>query len=85
MVGATPQSACSSAPPYEPTAELTAADREPRSHQCALQVTLTLSILGSSVLPVPFAISRTGVLLGLLTMLVVSCSLLAQCSCNCAH
>lgn len=37
-------------------------------------LTLTLSILGSSVLPVPFAVSRTGVLLGLLTMLVVSYS-----------
>ena len=36
-----------------------------------VQLTLTLSILGSSVLAVPYAFSRTGVVLGLLTMLVV--------------
>ncbi|KAK9906824.1 hypothetical protein WJX75_008674 [Coccomyxa subellipsoidea] len=36
--------------------------------------TLTLSILGSSVLPVPFAFSRMGLLLGVLTMAVVAYS-----------
>ncbi|CAL8462502.1 g2035 [Coccomyxa elongata] len=36
--------------------------------------TLTLSILGSSVLPVPFAFSRMGVLLGVLTMAAVAYS-----------
>ena len=47
-------------------------------------LTLTLSILGSSVLPVPFAFSRTGVLLGLVISLVVAyansvgCSLLLR-------
>jgi hypothetical protein len=35
-------------------------------------VTLTLGILGSSVLPVPFAFSRLGVLAGLLVASVVS-------------
>ncbi|KAL3136879.1 hypothetical protein ABBQ32_006491 [Trebouxia sp. C0010 RCD-2024] len=35
-------------------------------------VTLTLAILGSSLLPVPYAFSKTGVLLGLLVMLVVA-------------
>ncbi|KAK9817843.1 hypothetical protein WJX72_002950 [[Myrmecia] bisecta] len=35
-------------------------------------ITLTLGILGSSVLPVPFAFSRTGVLLGMLTAVVVA-------------
>lgn len=49
-------------------------------------LTLTLSILGSSVLPVPFAFSRTGVLVGLATSLVVAyanavgCSLLLRAS-----
>ncbi|KAK9809814.1 hypothetical protein WJX73_009477 [Symbiochloris irregularis] len=37
-------------------------------------LTLTLSILGSSVLPVPFAISRTGIFMGLVTMVVVAYS-----------
>eukprot|EP00877_Chromochloris_zofingiensis_P007157 jgi/Chrzof1/2695/Cz11g25150.t1 len=35
-------------------------------------VTLTLGVLGSSVLPIPFALSKTGVLVGCLTMLVVA-------------
>eukprot|EP00879_Flechtneria_rotunda_P030662 GHRR01033328.1.p1 GENE.GHRR01033328.1~~GHRR01033328.1.p1 ORF type:complete len:419 (+),score=127.36 GHRR01033328.1:532-1788(+) len=35
-------------------------------------VTLTLGVLGSSVLPIPFAISKTGVLVGCLTMLLVA-------------
>lgn len=35
-------------------------------------VTLTLAILGSSLLPVPYAFSKTGVLLGILVMLVVA-------------
>lgn len=34
--------------------------------------TLTLGVLGSSVLPMPFALSKTGVLVGFLTMLVVA-------------
>jgi hypothetical protein len=34
--------------------------------------TLSLGVLGSSVLPVPFAISRVGLLMGALTMLVVA-------------
>lgn len=37
-------------------------------------VTLTLGILGSSVLPVPFAFSRTGVLLGLAVSALVGFS-----------
>lgn len=37
-------------------------------------VTLTLGILGSSVLPVPFAFSRTGVLLGLCVSALVGFS-----------
>lgn len=35
-------------------------------------MTLTLGVLGSSILPIPFAISKTGVLVGCLTMLVVA-------------
>ncbi|KAI8464659.1 MAG: transmembrane amino acid transporter protein-domain-containing protein [Monoraphidium minutum] len=34
--------------------------------------TLTLGVLGSSVLPLPFAISKTGILLGCTTMVVVA-------------
>jgi hypothetical protein len=34
--------------------------------------TLSLGVLGSSVLPVPFAISRVGLLMGAMTMLVVA-------------
>ncbi|RMZ56478.1 hypothetical protein APUTEX25_001325 [Auxenochlorella protothecoides] len=47
------------------------AESSSRAFTSAL-ITLTLSILGSSVLPVPYAFSRTGVLLGLLTALAVS-------------
>ena len=43
-------------------------------------LTLTLSILGSSVLPVPFAFSRTGVLVGLATSLVVAYANAVGCS-----
>ncbi|WIA15022.1 hypothetical protein OEZ85_001723 [Tetradesmus obliquus] len=35
-------------------------------------ITLTLGVLGSSILPIPFAISKTGVLVGVLTMLLVA-------------
>lgn len=35
-------------------------------------VTLSLGVLGSTVLPVPFAVSRVGLLTGMLTMLVVA-------------
>eukprot|EP00878_Enallax_costatus_P003116 GHUV01003315.1.p1 GENE.GHUV01003315.1~~GHUV01003315.1.p1 ORF type:complete len:487 (+),score=112.67 GHUV01003315.1:283-1743(+) len=35
-------------------------------------ITLTLGVLGSSILPIPFAISKTGVLVGCLTMLLVA-------------
>lgn len=34
--------------------------------------TLTLGVMGSAVLPLPFAISRTGLLLGAVTMAVVA-------------
>lgn len=37
-------------------------------------VTLSLAVLGSSVLPVPFAFSKTGVVMGLVTMAVVAYS-----------
>lgn len=43
-----------------------------RKLMCSATLTLTLSILGTSVLPVPFAFSRTGVLLGLLVALLVA-------------
>ena len=54
-------------------------------------LTLTLSILGSSVLPVPFAFSRTGVFVGLATSLVVAyanavgCSLLLRAARKTGH
>lgn len=35
-------------------------------------VTLSLGVLGSTVLPVPFAISKTGIAVGVITMTVVA-------------
>jgi amino acid permease len=46
-------------------------DTAQRAYRSAV-VTLSLSVLGSSVLPLPYSISKTGVLAGLLTMLVVA-------------
>lgn len=47
---------------------------------CSAVVTLTLGVLGSSVLPIPFALSKTGVLLGCSTMaLVAFCNDLTSC------
>lgn len=51
--------------------------RRPESARHALasaSITLTLAILGSSVLPIPYAFSRLGVLPGLAIMLVVAAS-----------
>ncbi|KAK9843248.1 hypothetical protein WJX74_009204 [Apatococcus lobatus] len=45
---------------------------KPGTARWSAAATLTLSILGSSVLPIPFAFSKMGVLVGLLTMAIVA-------------
>ncbi|KDD71807.1 hypothetical protein H632_c4364p0, partial [Helicosporidium sp. ATCC 50920] len=42
-----------------------------KAHRAAL-ITLTLGMLGSSVFPLPFAFSRMGILLGVLTSAAVA-------------
>ncbi|KAK9867720.1 hypothetical protein WJX84_002234 [Apatococcus fuscideae] len=44
----------------------------PMTARLSAAATLTLSILGSSVLPIPFAFSKMGVLVGVLTMGIVA-------------
>ncbi|KAK9866264.1 hypothetical protein WJX84_005087 [Apatococcus fuscideae] len=47
-------------------------EERPMTARLSAAATLTLSILGSSVLPIPFAFSKMGVLVGVLTMGIVA-------------